>query len=242
MKKRTSIFLALCLCAVLISALGESLLPGDWYLSAVVAEGISLTPAGMGLDMKVTLYEDGSVLITRTKEANRKGVWVLQGDKFEVNAEGDRMIFRIQGETLTFLDEEKGLLMIFGREQAALPRGTHEDQAAGWVSPIRADAVMEDLEGEWVPAEVEVMGRLMEAEPLGFTRRISIRQGQVWLSAYGDDAETPAAEAAWEEGGLRVISGEGDEAEEILLRLHEDGRMSYVTEDQVTIYHEHENP
>ena len=241
MKKRTSIFLALCLCAVLISAPAESLLPGDWYLSAVEAEGISMTPAGMGLDMKVTLYEDGSVLITRTKEANRKGVWVSRGDKVEVNAEGDRMIFRIQGETLTFLDEEKGLLMIFGREQAASSQGTQERQAAGSASPVRTDAVAEDFDGEWKPVEAEVMGRLMEAEPLGFTRRITIRQGEAWLSAYEGGAETPAAESAWEDGGLRLktdVEGEG----EILLHLHEDSRISYVTEDQITIYLERAAP
>ena len=240
MKKLSCICLALCMSAAFIFAPAESLLAGEWYLSAIEAEGIRMSPAGVGLDMQLTFYEDGSILILGSKEGGRKGVWLRQEGTIVADADGDRMIFLMQGETLSFRDEEKGLLMIFERERGRQAQADPAGQLpSGEASPVRIDAVLDDFDGGWRPVRVEVMGRLMEAEPLGFTQKIIIRQGLVSFTGK-EDAPAPSFEGELKEGALILKPGEEWEDEELVLRLHEDGRMSYVSMEQVRVYLEHE--
>ena len=74
MKKITALILALMMACLMLPALAEEDVTGDWYLQSMSAGGMSINPADMGMSMKLTLNAGGTYAMVSGEDAE-EGPW-----------------------------------------------------------------------------------------------------------------------------------------------------------------------
>lgn len=96
-------------------AVSTSDVVGVWRLQAVEAQGVSVDPATVGMEMLMTLGEDGTALLEMTGEESEAGAWVLEGDKVLIADEvGTQQDFSfVEGMLKAEMD---GMSMIFAKD------------------------------------------------------------------------------------------------------------------------------
>ena len=144
MKKLISLVLALCLACMLIPALAEDDVTGEWYANM------------MGVAVKFTINADN----TFTMEVpglgqTQEGTWKLEGEEITLTV-GD------QPEKGTFKD---GVLsMTFGGQEVALSREPIEGIK---VAEVNAEAKAEDFNGEWTLKYMGMQGLVVDLSAAG---------------------------------------------------------------------------
>lgn len=144
MKKLISLVLALCLACMLIPALAEDDVTGEWYADM------------MGVAVKFTINADN----TFTMEVpglgqTQEGTWKLEGEEITLTV-GD------QPEKGTFKD---GVLsMTFGGQEVALSREPIEGIK---VAEVNAEAKAEDFNGEWTLKYMGMQGLVVDLSAAG---------------------------------------------------------------------------
>ena len=83
MKKLVSLIIALAMLCLMVPAMAEETLPtGEWYLISVSAEGTQVDPAVFGMEMTLTLNEDGTC--TMVSEETEEGTWTFEGNTLTI--------------------------------------------------------------------------------------------------------------------------------------------------------------
>jgi uncharacterized repeat protein (TIGR01451 family) len=88
--------------------------PVVWYLHEKVTDGTSLNALDEGIEMSITLYEDGRAEIEINKEITA-GFWTENEETITVTAEEKEDLYTKVEDTLE--NEQDGTLMIFRREK-----------------------------------------------------------------------------------------------------------------------------
>lgn len=126
MKKLISLVLVLCMACMLIPAMAEDSLAGEWYYSA------------SGVTMTLTLAEDGSAsFLMPGAETASTGSWTLDGEKITVTIDDSPVDGTYADGQITLGDEN--MSMVFTREKP-------EEIKLAEVNPA---AAAEDFEGTW---------------------------------------------------------------------------------------------
>lgn len=149
-KKFTAILLSVLMLLALATA-QTSDYTGVWYLISVESAGITINPADMGMEMVLTLNEDGTGIASATGEEDSVASWTLEGDVLTVVAEEEPLAFMLTAEGQLVADAD-GNKMIFGREPAA----------PGFVAA--AEVVVEDVaafDGTWTVTTVNAFGMVL---------------------------------------------------------------------------------
>ncbi len=130
-------------------------LAGVWYLMTMSDGETEYSVADIGMDMILTLYNDGSAVFAVTGEEDENGTWTEIENGVEVTIDGDPLVFILTDGAL--VADMEGVVMVFGREKV-------EAFAPG--SPIAAASV-EDFNGTWSCVKIDMMDIVMSADLMG---------------------------------------------------------------------------
>ena len=113
-KKFTALLLSVLLLFTLAMAQTADYL-GEWYLVSVESGGIELIPADIGMEMIITLNDDGTGTVASTGEEDMPASWVLDGDVLTITADEEPLSFMLteDGQLTAQAEDSK---MVFGRE------------------------------------------------------------------------------------------------------------------------------
>ena len=124
---------------------------GVWYLVSVESGGIALNPTDVGMEMIITLNDDGTGAVASTGEEDMPASWVLDGDVLTITADDEPLAFTLTEEG-QLVAEAEGSMMVFGRE------------AAGPSFIPAAEIAAEDIaafDGTWTITTVNAYGMIL---------------------------------------------------------------------------------
>ena len=189
MKKLISLVLILCMACMLVPAMAEDDITGDWYLTQMDMNGTKIDIAGTGMVMNFSFSADGTVkeyLEIMGEKQEMEGTWTLDGNTVTLTANG-------QSQTLTYAD---GVLTIESDGQTGIL--TREAP----VAPEKPGVVAADSEeaffGTWKLVAADMMGIYMTVDQIpGYDGTITIEAGKVVSEmAMGEGQEMQKSEAA----------------------------------------------
>ena len=220
MKRKLTLLLA-CLMALTMALTGaaESLSPvGTWTLTGVEAEGMTLDPAMLGMEITMTLNEDGTAQMGMSGLAEEGGTWSVEGDVVTViDPDGEEMPMTLT-EDGSLRAEQDGMAMIF-----TLSTGDEGQSVIGAAAEVAVleDVALEDFNGEWTATH----GLAIEVplETLGLTMDASIDNGNITIS---DGTNSDIVKGELEENAL-VAEQSGVQ---MPFYLREDGTLSLAME------------
>ena len=214
--KRTISLLLVCLLllvALPVSAEADSL-AGTWVLSSLEAEGLAVAPAELGLEMTITLQEDGSAEMAMPGVSTETGSWTVDGESLSItDSAGTPQVFTVS-ENGTLSTDANGAVMIFVREGAELPAVESEALPA-----VLEEVTLADFDGEWTATHGMAMGVEVSLEMLGMQMDMSISDGSVTVS---DSTSSQVMEAVLD-GNALVVDMSGVE---VPLYLRDDGTLA----------------
>jgi hypothetical protein len=115
-KKLTAILLSLLMLGAFATAQSVDY-TGIWYLVSIESQGITLSPADMGMELTMNLNADGTGTASSTGEGDTAATWVLDGDTLIVTAD-DSPLSLTMNEEGQLVAELEGNTMYFDREPA----------------------------------------------------------------------------------------------------------------------------
>ncbi len=216
MKKLISLVLVLCMACMLIPAMAEDSLAGEWYYSA------------SGVTMTLTLAEDGSAsFLMPGAETASTGSWTLDGEKITVTIDDSPLDGTYADGQITLGNEN--MSMVFTREKP-------EEIKMAEVNP---DAAAEDFDGEWTPkyvgyngmvvdvslANQEMPGVILKDGALSFTGSSSV------AAVFG----TNALPMTFADGALSFSLSVGEMALNIKAEMLQDGMIALTLDVGMTL-------
>ena len=207
MKKLFSLILALCMVCMLIPAVAEDSMAGEWYTNF------------SGVSMVLVLGEDGSAQLSMPgTEKNAAGTWTLDGEKFTLTLDDSPAEGTYVDGTITLSEGE--MSMVFTREKP-------EEIQIAEVNPA---AAAEEFEGTWAVAYVgyngmvidpsasgqEMPGLVVENGAMRFTGDSSMSQ------AFG----TNSIPLAYADGALSMSVALGETSYGLKLEMLQDGMLA----------------
>ncbi len=207
MKKLFSLILVVCMACMMIPAMAEDSVAGEWYASLA------------GVTMVMNLSEDGTAEMTMPGSENAaSGTWVLDGEKITVTIEDSPAEGTYADGKITLGDED--MTMVFTRE---MPK-------ANEIAEVNTAAAAEDFDGTWDIAYIGYNGTLVDASLAGqalpglvvenstmkFTGESSLAQ------VFG----TNALPLTFADGALSLSVSLGETSYGLKLEMLEDGMLS----------------
>ena len=207
MKKLFSLVLALCMVCMMIPAIAEDSITGEWYASM------------SGMSMILNLAEDGTAEMSIPGyESTGAGTWVLDGEKITITIEDDPAEGTYADGKITLADGD--MTMEFTREKV------EGIQLAG----VDSSAAAEAFEGTWSIVYVGYSGAIVDASVAGqqlpglvvengamkFTGESSMSQ------LFGDNA----LPLTYADGALSMSLSFGETSYGIKLEMLEDGMLA----------------
>lgn len=207
MKKLFSLILALCLVCMLVPAMAEDSMAGEWYTNF------------SGVTMVLNLGDDGSAQLSMPGTENTAaGTWALDGEKFTLTLDDSPAEGTYVDGTITL--SEGDMSMVFTREKTEGIK----------VADVNPAAAAEDFEGTWDIAYVgyngliidpsttgqEMPGLVVENGAMKFTGNSSMSQ------AFG----TNAIPLTFADGALGMSVSMGETSYGLKLEMLEDGMLA----------------
>ena len=225
MKRKLTLLLA-CLMALTMALTGaaESLSPvGSWTLTGVEMQGMTLDPAMLGMEITMTLNEDGTAEMGMSGLVE-EGTWSMDGDTVTMlDANGDTMTLTL-AEDGTLRGEDDGVGMIFTHSGEAAPIANEMVAPEGALE----DVALADFNGEWTSTRAVVMGQEVPMEQIGQQMDANIQDGSVTITTTDGSGTIQAAL----DGNALIVDNAGVQMPFYLL---EDGTMSMSLDIGVTI-------
>jgi len=182
MRKILSLVLALCMALALVPALAESAeLTGAWYAATMSQGETTLELAALGMQMTLTLNEDGTATMDMSGEDLKEGTWKATDTGVDVTIDGSTVSGTLADGELSLAKD--GQTILFNREA---PKAIEFAEA-------RTDTTLEEFNGTYEVAYVATGEAYIPADmaaSLGMTLpKITIENGK--LSA--ENLETDVA-------------------------------------------------
>lgn len=225
MKKVLSIVLTLMLTAAMCAvAFADDAITGEWYCNLVKAQGMETDPSNMGMEMTLTVNEDGTANVAQGGEV-AEGTWADNGDgTYTFDIDGEFAVTIDEEGSLVMANEEYGMELVFGRERVV--SGGYE------ASPVVAAGDISEFNGTWNAVSMIYEGTEIPLTTLDAyvtlviaDGTIDYAQGDLGLNdettTYEDISETLTGELV--DGALSAGNGT------LLLNLHEDGTLTNET-------------
>ncbi|MBQ9263750.1 MAG: lipocalin family protein [Clostridia bacterium] len=216
MKKLISLILALCMACLMLPALAEEV-TGDWYLTEILMGEESINPAAFGMNMVLTLHDDGTMTMAGGENGEEKGTWTMENGVVTLVQEDveDTMVLSLEDGKLTA--SEDGLGMTFGREAP---------EAMVVPQPIAAqneDAFL----GTWSLSSISLGGMMVPAATFGMAEQFVIEPGKA--TETNATQETPVVTeytTSFADGKLILSAGD----DELPVELNDTGCLSITTQ------------
>lgn len=218
MKKLISMILIVCMACMMIPAMAEEDLTGEWYVKTMSQGEQTFDAASLGMNMTLTLNADGTLKMeSPAEEGPIEGTWTNEGGKVTLTLQDQTNEVTIADGVMTLSDETIGMTMTFTREAPA-PVYTPAEK--------KTDATLEDYAGKWSFAYIGMNGMILDVNTFVST------MASAMASAMGEGAEVPdiVGMLTFEIEGNKLISGKGTEQEKTLEATFADGQMTYKDE------------
>jgi len=195
---------------------------GVWYLTEVVLAGSSMSPDQIGMQVTMTLADDSTAVLQISGEEDEIGVWVIADGLVVVTVNEDR-VFALSDGNLSA--EQDGMKMVFGKEKT--------EGEAFVLAPVRTDSALADFNGVWSAFYADYLGMTIPIEAFGIEASLTINNGIVNANI-GGSAQLNGDVVA----GVLTVSGVDEGGTDVVmpLILHEDGIMSCVLDESLTLY------
>ena len=142
MKKLTALLLALMLACMMIPAMADEDITGDWYASMY----------GMAINLK--LDADGTLKMLAGDTVMQEGTWTVEDGKISlIPEEGESSVGEVREDGLYFADVET----LFTREPVE----------AVTVAEVKAAESAEEFYGTWSLVYVEMEGHILDVSAVG---------------------------------------------------------------------------
>lgn len=221
MKKTVALVLmaALLLACTNVFALDQTDVVGTWYLNSLEMEGTALNPHDLGIDMTITFAEDGNATIATANEEDEVATWVIENDAVTLTASDEEAItLALDGETLVYDMGAEGK-MVYGKE-----KGT--STAAAFAPAIAADTLAA-FDGQWVGTQVDLAGMVLPLEAAEMALTLTVAEGTLQIDlTQGGETLSEEAKGELKDGALAAAIKRSQAAQDVTLRLHEDGTLS----------------
>ena len=207
MKKLFSLILALCMACMMIPAVAEEGVAGEWYASLG------------GMTMVLNLAEDGTAEMTMPGSENAAaGSWVLDGEKITITIEDSPAEGTYADGTITLGDED--MTMVFTRE---MPKAIE-------IAAVNTAAAAEDFEGTWDIAYIAYNGTVVDASAAGEQLPgLVVENGAMKFTGDSSLAQvfgTNALPMTFADGALSMSVALGETSYGLKLEMLEDGMLS----------------
>ena len=203
MKKLVSLALALCMACMLIPAMAEETLAGDWYAPYY------------GMELTLSLKEDGTAaLIIPEMGSTGESTWKLDGEQFIfTDTETGESLVGSYADGKIVLEQEEERLE-FTRE--------HPEIAA--LADANQNAAAEDFEGTWAISLVSVGQMRVEADVAGMDDiTVTIKDGTASFAGNADSVTfffgTEPLAMTFENGALVYSVELANDAEPITISM-----------------------
>ena len=177
---------------------------GSWYCTQMEIEGTALDPSALGLEILLTLCEDGTVEMTMDDETDC-GTWYVQDGAAVV----DGMVLTT-GEDGTLCADDGESKMIFTSAEGYTPSAP--EPAGAELETVYA--AYEDFVGTWTATVMESEGMRFNAAELGLDMKLTLgADGTATLAMFGEEdtaAWTYADGACDLDGTLMVMTADGE--------------------------------
>ncbi len=228
MKKFVSLLVVLMMACMLLPAVAEEDLTGDWYLVDVAG----MNPADMGMSITMTLNADGTanmVSIMSGTDLSQDGTWRIEGDKLIVSTnDGAPDTEMTIGDGVLTGDMGGGAIATFSRDASA----TAETTVFAEVNP---DAQPEDFNGNWYATHVSMQGMTISVEAAMAMGQfdevpvLSFQDGKIAISGslemlFGEEG----FDLTYENGGYGYTVTVGENSMGFYLNMLQDGMMQFT--------------
>lgn len=227
MKKLISLILILCMACMLVPAMADAAVTGDWYLKTMKMGDTEYDAAAMGYSMAMTLNEDGSVVMNVPSSGESTGTWTLDGENITVDIDGMPASGPVAEDSITL--EADGQVMVF----------TREAPVAITVADVKAAEAAEDFYGSYTAAYIDMAGSMMDVAAMGYPTGVTITaeafdvnpasEEDMFALTLGMMALTPAD---MEDGALKMTSATNPEGIDAKLEMLEDGMVKLTVENK----------
>ena len=229
MKKLISLILILCMACMLIPAMADGTVAGDWYLKIMIVDGTEYDAAAMGYNITMSINEDGTMTMTSPTEPDpMPGTWTLEGDQITITVDDEPASGTVTADSITMISEE--YTMIF----------TQEAPVAITLADTKAAGAAEEFYGSYLCKYVDMEGSLMDITAMGYSTGMTVSESGIEIIPTNDDdmmaftlgllALTPDG---FEDGALKLVSATNSDGLSAKLELLEDGmiKLSAVRSD-----------
>lgn len=177
MKKLTTLLLllalSLCLCFSATAASAEDY-TGTWILTSMESNGAAIDPTALGIEMLMTLNEDGTCLMSALGQ-EEAGTWVMTENGVDVTDSTSTDSFTlVDGQLVADQDEMK---VVF----------THEADLAGEYIAVCTNVPMEGFNGTWRLSYLEMVQGYIMQEDMGMDMTIELLDGKGWCEMTVED-------------------------------------------------------
>lgn len=212
MKKLLSVLLAMVLAlTMLVGAVAETVdVTGTWSTTL------------MGMNVTFVINADGTYTLDIAGLESVDGTWEYQDDGNLLLDKGtdEEAVAVVGDETLSVT--ESGMVMDFVRGEAGLAETTD--------FTMRADATLEELQGEWSMTSIVMMGFEMSAELADTTAAVGVQDSNVvFHDLMGDTSlEGVLVPLEFSEGALRMELQDETSTQVWTIGLLADGRLNFT--------------
>lgn len=156
MKKLFSLILALCMVCMLVPAVAEEDVTGEWYLKTMKQGETEYDAGAINYNITMTLNADGTgTMLSPTSEEPTPGSWTLEGDKITVTFEDSPIGGTVADGIITLSEGE--MVMTFSREANEVIQ----------VAEVNPAATVMNFDGVWTPKYVGYNGMTIDISQAG---------------------------------------------------------------------------
>ena len=229
MKKLLSLILSLCMICLLIPAVAEGDVTGDWYVHLIKNSDTEYDAAAIGMAFHFILNADGTASMEMGDET-KEGSWSEADGKITVTFDDMPAEGALEGDSLVLSAE--GTVMTLTREPVE----------AIVLAAVNPNAAAEDFEGEWTCVYLEAAGLVMGAEATGEEAPVlTVADGKITLSggSFSELLGSEAVEMPYADGKMGYELAFGELSITFTLEMLEDGMLAFrvgMGEETTSLY------
>ena len=226
MKKLIAMILIACMACMLIPAMADEDVTGEWYGSL------------MGMGIVLSFNADGTFTMVANGQEMAKGNWTLEGTT--ITATGEDEI----PETFELKDGN----LYNEKMDMTMTRNPEDAPAVIEIAEVKADAAAEEFYGEWTPKALEMDGMVFdiavytEQAEGDVLPNLTIGDGVLQFAAegmIGTMFSMLPLESAYADGKITASVALGETALEVTVEMLVDGtiKVTMITDSPMILYY-----
>lgn len=167
----TGMMIAMMATGVLAEDLTKEDVSGLWYITTMEIEGMTMSPADMGLEATLEFGDDDAWEMTMSGEDPEQGTWELAGEEIIMHSDTASDVKMAIDEEGMLIGDIDSTIMTFSREK---PEAT--DWASIIGNPVTDEVKLSDFAGTWKVIAVEMDEMVMSSDTWGMDATLVVKE------------------------------------------------------------------